>query len=285
MSRALFTALVASAALGLPACETFLGEGVPFNSATSRQAPPPLVAAPQELADSPEWVLVDAVRVEDSVRFQEYDPAMSERALADSVRREIRDQVVESPHFRVFGEFGDTSPHLARYIVRGTLRRLDIGPEFDADVRGGGAVGKVSGDDVQIQTVRPVTCELRLELVATEKIDPRIGMEGETVAIGNAEVTFNVGSKFSVLTGGGGTGAHTGPAVRSMEAVKVQREQIPGCLLRSVRLALNDLLTKANSDVFLKEYRLAEADRKASEERRRQQPDRSSGLVRLDLLR
>jgi hypothetical protein len=116
--------------------------------------------------------------------------------------------------------------------------------------------------------VRPVTCELRLELVGTDKLDPRIGLEGETVAIGDAEVSFNVGSKFSVLTDAtrNGTPLPADAAAHS-EAVKVQREQIPGCLLRSVRVALNNLLTKANQDVFLKEYRLAEMDRQAAEER------------------
>jgi hypothetical protein len=286
MNRAItpgLAAVLSAAALCLPACETTPDTAIPVSSGTSRQTPAPLVAAPQELADSPEWVMVDPVRVDDSVRFHEYDPGMTQEALATLFRREMRDQVVDTQHFRVYGEFGEKSPQLARYIVRGTLRRLDVGPEFDADVRGG-AVSKVTGDDVQIQTVRPVTCELRIELIATDKVDPRIGLPGETVAIGNAEVSFNVGSKFSIVTGTPGEGARARESAQAMEAVKVQREQVPGCLLRTVRLALNDLLTKANSDVFLKEARFIEEDRRAAEERKRQ-PDRASLPLKLDVLR
>lgn len=268
-------AALACAAICLPACET--GSGRSYSSSASgpsqsRQVPPSLVGAPSEMRDNPQWVLIDPVRVEGSVRFEEIDPKMTRDALSEYFRREIRDQVVATEHFRVAGEFGERSPLPPKYAVRGTLRRLDVGPEFDADARTGGVVSDVSGKAEQVQTARPVTCEVRLELVATDKADQRVGTPGETVAIGDAEVGFTVSTKFSVVgeTPADKEGVKAQPTARPMESVKVQREQIPGSLLRAVRLALNDLLLNARDPVFNKETRLAEADKKADEERARQ---------------
>lgn len=280
MNRTIATgalSVLAASAFLLPACETGYGSGRSYSAVAgpsgSRQVPPGLVSAPAELRDNPEWVVIDPVRVESSVRFEEVDPKISKDALAEYFRHEIRDQVVATEHFRVAGEFGEKAPHPAKYVIRGTLRRLDVGPEFDADARTGGVVSDFSGKGAeQVQTARPVSCELRLELIATDRVDSRVGVTGETVAIGDAEVGFNVSSKFTIITEtpADKDGAKAETTIKPMESVKIQREQIPGSLLRAVRLALNDLLINARDPVFNKEWRLAEADKKASEDRARQ---------------
>ena len=66
-----------------------------------------------------------------SVQVDVDDLVVEPRRVVGRLR--IRDQVLATQHFRVFGDFGDKSPHLAKYIVRGTLRRLDIGSELNAD--------------------------------------------------------------------------------------------------------------------------------------------------------
>lgn len=246
-------------------------------------------SAPGSISKEPIWVRIGEVTIEETI-------SKSDRSLLPEhlesvsgwLRTELRDQVIQSPHFRVFGDWGDgDQPTAPAFEIRASVRRLDRGPEqvsdigqqFRTNVRGN------TGDAQYVEIVQgtPISFQIRLRLVslgtAHELAPDAFGYAGEIVAIGSGTQALMIASKQSIRREATATVPSVQGQSESEETIEhgvigegseldVGVEQVPTIGMIGVRTALVAMLDEANRSVFkpgLKTIKDAEADQRKAE--------------------